>query len=668
MHRQTTSAEEPARREDASGLCLAAAVLTIILASLTLAGWHFRIAWLKTLPGQITVVVPNSGVMFIACAAAALLLRKRGASPWQRLLADMLAGFVAVFSLLLMIEWTAHVNFGIDAIIFHGRIMQDWHVNDVPGRTSIQASLAFFCSAVGLFLLDKKGGRILSEPFFLVSLLISLLGIVGFIFGASRLYGLMALETTLLFLVLITALLFLRPNEGVMLLVTNPGSGGIAARNLLLKTAVAITLIGWLLVRVRYAAPLSVEFSIALMVVCCIVATAVLILTTSRKLAVVEQERLHAEEAVAESQRRYRELFANSGEGIAIIEPVPGNGASPDDWKFVDVNPSLVGFIGQPREQVLGRTVRELFGAEHVESLLAAANEVYHGGTVHQLELFFPPAQMHFLLSIYPLAGRQFVLTSIDITRSKAAERAMMRTEKLAATARLASTMAHEINNPLEAVTNLIFLAASSVDDPTSGEYLRLASEELGRVAHITKQALAFYRGTSAPASVSIARLMKEVLAVYSRRIETKHLRVEERFEPGAEVTAIAGELRQAFSNLVSNSIDAVGYGGLMVIRARLIVRAGQSGVLVSVADNGAGIPDTIRAQIFEPFFTTKRDFGTGLGLWTTREIILRQGGSIRVRSRTGESRSGTVFCIFLPERATKAGQSPSIAASSAED
>ena len=238
-----------------------------------------------------------------------------------------------------------------------------------------------------------------------------------------------------------------------------------------------------------------------------------------------------------------------------------------------------------------------------------------------------------------------------DVTSEKRAEEALRRSEKLATAGRLAATIAHEINNPLEAVTNLIYLLASNdALDPASRDYVTLAQSELGRVSQLTKQTLGFYRDNSRPEVIDIGQLLDEVLTVYDARLRSRDIQVEKRYGRGEGVHAVAGELRQVFSNLVANSIDAMPGGGKLTVRIAYRGRNGRRGVSVAVADNGVGIAPENRHNIFEPFFTTKKDVGTGLGLWVAQEIVSKHGGALRVRSRIGDGRSGTVFTVFLPE------------------
>jgi PAS domain S-box-containing protein len=246
-----------------------------------------------------------------------------------------------------------------------------------------------------------------------------------------------------------------------------------------------------------------------------------------------------------------------------------------------------------------------------------------------------------------------------DIRETRKIERALRTTEKLAAAGRLAATVAHEINNPLEAVNNLVFLAKRDVRDAKVTEYLRLAERELDRVAHIARQTLGFYRDTSSPTRFAVGKMIDDLLFLYEKRLEARNIRVIRQYKDTTEITALAGEIRQAFSNLISNAMDAMTSGGSLVIRVsqtRQRSNALRPGVRVTILDTGAGIPVHARKSLFEPFFTTKADVGTGLGLWITKNIVEKHHGNIRFVSRTGPRDHGTAFSIFLPFNARDDG------------
>ncbi len=248
---------------------------------------------------------------------------------------------------------------------------------------------------------------------------------------------------------------------------------------------------------------------------------------------------------------------------------------------------------------------------------------------------------------------------SMDITDRKLAEEALRRSEKLAAAGRLAATIAHEINNPLEAVTNLLYLLRYCDLDSAARNYVAQAEHELARMAHVTRQTLGFYRDTTAPLPVDLRTIADEVLALYARRFESKGITVIRDYESEVRVTVLPGEIRQVISNLVANAIDAMEKDGKLhvrVHRGREFVNAHMQGGFIVVADSGNGIPREQRKRVFEPFYTTKEDVGTGLGLWVSREIVNKHGGKIRFRSSTGGEHSGTVFSVFLPEKSEASG------------
>jgi signal transduction histidine kinase len=218
----------------------------------------------------------------------------------------------------------------------------------------------------------------------------------------------------------------------------------------------------------------------------------------------------------------------------------------------------------------------------------------------------------------------------------------------------MAASVAHEVNNPLEGLTNLIYIARHSEDTDEVRQLLVQAEAELGRIAHITRQSLGFYRETSTPTHFKPATIVREVTEFYSTRALSQGVTFIVSTNTEMEVLGIAGEIRQILSNLLANSLDACERGATIRIEANPSAdpRApSRSGVRITVADTGCGIHTDHIGSIFEPFFTTKKDTGTGLGLWVSRELVEKHGGTLRVRSRTAGSRSGTVFSIFLPEQ-----------------
>jgi signal transduction histidine kinase len=246
-----------------------------------------------------------------------------------------------------------------------------------------------------------------------------------------------------------------------------------------------------------------------------------------------------------------------------------------------------------------------------------------------------------------------------NITENKKIERALRTTEKLAAAGRLAATVAHEINNPLEAVTNLVYLAKRDLPDALKASgHLKLAQRELERVAHIARQTLGFYRDTSSPIRFNLSQVIDDLLSLYEKRFESRQIKLTKLCPRDIEITALAGEVRQALSNIITNAIDAMSEGGELVIRVSKSYdwkKDRMAGVRITILDTGSGIAPQHRKNLFQPFFTTKEDVGTGLGLWITRNIVEKHQGTIQVKSRTGQDRHGTAFSVFLPLEAEAA-------------
>lgn len=234
---------------------------------------------------------------------------------------------------------------------------------------------------------------------------------------------------------------------------------------------------------------------------------------------------------------------------------------------------------------------------------------------------------------------------SIDVTESRLAEQALRRTEKLAAAGRLAATVAHEVNNPLEALVNLIYLAQRTDGlSAEAAEHLRIADGELSRMAQIVRQTLGFYRESVSPQQVDLGQLVAEVVELYRSRSLSRGLILSQKSEEADDLTALVngGEIKQVVANLISNAVDATAKGGSVTVATRRI----PAGVEITVADTGTGITEANRQHLFEPFFTTKSDVGTGLGLWVSKGIVEKHGGTITLYA---SSEAGSTFRVLLP-------------------
>ena len=245
------------------------------------------------------------------------------------------------------------------------------------------------------------------------------------------------------------------------------------------------------------------------------------------------------------------------------------------------------------------------------------------------------------------------VIVFRDITQRRQTEQTLRTSDRLTQAGRLSATIAHEIRNPLDTVSNLIYLLRYEKEaSETSSQYLEMASDELARIAQITGQLLTFHRESRTPVQVDLADVIRSVLVLHAPQIKRARIKVEQRLEATRPVVGFPGELRQVFSNLVGNAIDAMPHGGILVLHASDWSSPSDSackGVRVTVLDTGTGIPLGVRRNLFAPFFTTKGERGTGLGLWVSRGIVEKHGGTIYFRSSHLPGQNGTAFSVFLP-------------------
>ena len=240
------------------------------------------------------------------------------------------------------------------------------------------------------------------------------------------------------------------------------------------------------------------------------------------------------------------------------------------------------------------------------------------------------------------------------LAQSRLAEEALRKSEKLLVAGRLAASISHEINNPLAAVTNLLYLIGTSSSLEEAKAHGDTAAIELARVSEIVTQTLRFYREQSKPSIVQITDIVDSALLFYGARLTNAGIAIERDFRECSPILAVGGELRQVILNLISNSLDALRRGGILRIRAantREHSNGSRPGIRLTIADGGSGIQPAIRRTLFEPFVSTKGDTGTGLGLWVSSQIVGRHKGTIQVKSRTQSDKTGTVFSIFLPLR-----------------
>jgi signal transduction histidine kinase/FixJ family two-component response regulator len=252
-----------------------------------------------------------------------------------------------------------------------------------------------------------------------------------------------------------------------------------------------------------------------------------------------------------------------------------------------------------------------------------------------------------------PVEGRQLAYFIADLTLQKKSEEVMRRSEKLAIVGRLAASIAHEINNPLEATINCLYLLSQNELPEDARSYLDMAQRELDRVTQITVQTLRFYRSSTRATDTDVHELIETVLALVDSRLRQTGVKLVREFRADPRIFVHEGEIRQVLANLISNALDAIGESGCIVVRtaATRDWKRNRKGLVITVADDGIGMDESTRSRIFEPFFSTKGATGTGLGLWVSHEIAGKHQGRILLRSRprrVGRD-GGTVFRFFLP-------------------
>lgn len=320
-------------------------------------------------------------------------------------------------------------------------------------------------------------------------------------------------------------------------------------------------------------------------------------------------------------------------------------------------NDAACRMFGYTAEEIVGHSIREIipenlqFEEDEILRKLRAGERINHYETLRRTK---SGKLIEVSLTISPVRNSEnIVIGSSKIARNisdrKRLEQRLIQADKIATVGRMAATIAHEINNPLESVINLLYLARTSgeLSSEVKG-YLLTAEKEIERVSHIARQTLGYYRDASAPVKVFLHTIITDILAVYRSKIENRNIEVKTVFEEPDCIMASKGELIQVFSNIISNSIDAMPGGGLLHIQIRPTTNL-EAGVEVLVRDQGVGIDPENLARVFEPFFTTKDNLGTGIGLWVARQLVEKHGGRITLASSTDPAQRGTSITLSLP-------------------
>jgi PAS domain S-box-containing protein len=640
----------------ATRISVTSAAICILAGVAVMAGWQFGIWWLKSPVRGTAPVAPSVAIALVLCGLVLLMKRHRNARPLIRAVADLVSIAVTLFSAATIVEYAFGLDLHIDGLAFAQRLV-DWPLTAPTGRMSLATAIGLMLSGLALLLLDEK--RECYSPGELCAagvLFVAFASLLGYFYQVESLYTLgqaqstAAVHTALLTGILGIGIVFARTDVGLAAFLVGRDAGAIMSRRLFAATVIAIPVIGFAMIHMHMRGWVDLTSGIAIMVMSCSAVFAIMIFSTANTLRSAQNEREHAMAALSESEERLRIATSAAQMGVWLWD-------LQTDEVFLSEKASELFGLSFFTRNLKNETLMQRIHSEDRERVRAAdSSTISHGSDYENEYRVQLPGNVTRWLAVKGRgfnggSGRRVVGVVWDTTERKQSEMALVRSEKLASVGRMAATMAHEINNPLAAVTNVLYLVAQ---DPSLSEQakslLSMADEELRRVTHITKQTLGFYREHSTPMPVEVAELIKNVRELYNRRLEHKHVRVLERFRSAdARVRGIAGELRQVVSNLISNSIDALSLSGALHLRTAVI----DNKLRITIADTGTGISSSDRKRVFEPFFTTKEAVGTGLGLWITKEIIDKHHGHIRMRSRIGR---GTVFCIFLPaERAPRA-------------
>jgi PAS domain S-box-containing protein len=626
---------------------LVACFALIVAAMVVFAGWQFRIPALR---GQMygSFVSPNAALCFLFCALSILLQSSTSKRPASRLrirMGQALGLAVAIFGALILAEHLTGADLGIDRLFF-ARRLDDWFLPN-PGRFAATSAIAFLVGGAGLVFLRDRGRIPFAELTGSLVLGVSYIGIIGYLFSFRIFYGrAMAVPTAVLFAVLGIAMLCSSSTGWVIGALSSPRLGGLLVRRLTTSIIFLIPALAAFETWLENRQIVNPEGGMATLVLVVVAVFITLVLRTAAVMNSIDQ----AQEA---AQLRATAL---SEELSALIEASPvGIIRFRQDRTVSSWSAAAERMLGWKAEEIIGKQLPIAPNSSHdwselVAKLAAGASlvhietkQVRKDGTIMDALVSGAPISSASIRSSIGQA-QEFIGVIADSTELKLAKEALIRTEKLSAAGRLAASIAHEINNPLEAVTNLLYLARSAPE--RTQEFLAMADEELARVTHLTKQTLGFYRDSGSSELIDFSALIEGVLNIYQSKFKGKQISVVKKLAVTERITTVAGEVRQVLSNLLANAVDASPNQGTITIRTRFAVAQGAvAGVRITVADTGSGIDPAVKGKIWEPFFTTKKDVGTGLGLWVSRQIIEKHAGSIRFRS----SARGTVFVLFLP-------------------
>ncbi len=606
---------------------------------------------------------PNTALSFLSAGLGLYLAGS--SSRVARVTFQLCCAIPIALGSLTLAEYILGVNLPVDQLVLHdfSRVLE-------PGRMSRITSINFCIAGTSLLLLN--GSRLFRRVSQLLALALTsfaLASIVGYVYGVTILYGSfstansMALHTGVGFLILGAGLVISQPDSTIGRLLTSSGPGSWLTRRMFPLVVMLPILLGYWYSRpsVNFG---ELRFGMALFAVTLVLSGMVALLQTGKSLNQTNQQhqdlmqiRLDSASAVESSERELRLVTDHLPTLISYISP---------SGHFLRVNRTYEEWLGRPSESIVGRSVRELLGEDYWVRT-QPLRESAENGLTRSIETTYPTLKGDRRVVViyapdFAEAGelRGLACMVIDVDEQRRTEAALRESEKLAAVGRLSSSIAHEINNPVDAAMGLVYLARETTKDPEVKAMLETVEKELKRVANIANETLRFPKQGGDGEPVLSADLFNSVLTLHSGRLSRNQIRVERRDLALSPFSCHEGEIRQVLNNLVANAIDAMPPGGSLMLRSRIgrDWASGRQGVVLTVADNGIGMDEKTRAHLFEAFYTTKGKNGTGLGLWISADILTRHDGKLTIRSSKRASRHGSVFRIFMPTPAGSMGTS----------
>ena len=616
-----------------------------------LAGWIFDIQWLKSLLIAFRPSKANSGLCFMLAGAALLLVNaSRGRSRGIRALGRALALAVIALSAMILFEYIFGVNLGIDQLLAKDTLVAGVAI---PGRMALATALDFFLVGTALFLVSVQCcSCFLAQGLALLSAAVALLSFISFIYLAEpvlvggHFISAMAFQTSGLFLLLSSAVLFSRPREGFMRSVTSTALGGKISRWLLPVGMLIPFFLGWLKLLLQNAGVFTNEFGVAFVSTANICACFIYIYSLSVVLNMTDAKRQEVERGLKEQAEQVSRIKLQKH---AILDNIPDIAWLKDkDSVFVAVNEPFAIACGVDLATIPGKTDLDLWPKDLAEKYRVDDMEVQNTGKRKITEEEFQGADGRRLwietikTPIYNDAGQFIGTTGIahDITVRKEMENS----ERLVLLGRLVADIAHEVNNPLMIISgNAQLVLMEDKADEETRHAMNTIVQEGQRAKSIIQRLLSFSRPSKGEYKlIDINALLDMVLALVEHQFMLNNVRIIRAYAENLPcVNMDEQQIQEVFLNLLTNAQDAMSGGGSIELRTGME----NNRVRVTVSDTGIGMNEKVLQQIFQPFFTTK-DKGTGLGLSICARIVRSHKGEIKVESTPGK---GAAFSVFLP-------------------